>query len=135
MSLIRLNTDGQSIFRLVEFIREQCRRHGVGEEDINSILLMADELAANVCHYAYPGGEGDYEVEVAFEGDLCTFRLIDWGIPFDPTQLKDPDVTASVEDRKIGGLGIFFVKKSSERFEYRRDGDRNEVVFVKRLNL
>ena len=133
MNLIKLKAETQSISRLVEFIQGQCERQGVGEEDVNAILLMVDELAANVCHYAYPGSEGDYEFGIAFEAGTCVFQFTDWGIPFDPTQLRDPDTTVSVEDRKIGGLGIFFIKKSSERFAYQRDGDRNVVTVVKRL--
>lgn len=134
MGRIRLKADTRSIFKLVEFIQGECERNGVGGEDVNAILLMTDELAANICHYAYPGAEGDYEFEMSLDAGACVFRFADSGVPFDPTRLQDPDTTAPVEERKVGGLGIFFIKRSAERFEYKREGDRNVVTVVKRLS-
>ncbi len=133
MSSIKLKADPEAIARVTAFVEGACLSHQVGPEDIYAILLMVDELVANVCHYAYPDGEGEFEVEITIDAGLCNLKFTDSGVPFDPTQLEDPDTTGSVEERKVGGFGIYFIRKKSERFEYRRAGDRNVVTVVKRL--
>ena len=133
MSSITLKADPEAIDKVTAFVEGECLSHRAGPDDTYAILLMVDELVANVCHYAYPDGEGEFEVEVTFDSGLCSLKFTDSGVPFDPTQLEDPDTTGSVEERKVGGFGIYFIRKKSERFEYRRDESRNVVTVVKRL--
>ncbi|MBQ2433111.1 MAG: ATP-binding protein, partial [Clostridia bacterium] len=79
-----------------------------------AICVAIEELFVNVAHYAYGESEGEMSLGVGFdEADrVVTFRMTDKGIPFDPLKKADPDITISAEEREIGGLGIFIVKKT-----------------------
>lgn len=90
------------------------------------IGVIFDEIASNVVRCS---GASDFHVRV-IRGENLTLIVSDSGTPFDPTKAEDPDVTASAEDRKIGGLGLFLVKKMSKSFSYERKDDRNVVTVV-----
>ena len=89
----------------------------------------------NISHYAYAPGTGDAVIQVDFSGDplSASITFIDSGMKYDPLAKPDPDITLSAEERQIGGLGIFMVKKSMDdvRYEY-RDG-KNIFTIVKVL--
>lgn len=95
-------------------------------------LVAVEEIFVNVAHYAYRGKEGSVEIEFLVD-DKAKITFIDEGIPFDPLAKPDPDVTASADERQIGGLGIYMVKKSMDGVEYHRVGDKNIFSFWKNL--
>jgi len=82
--------------------------------------VAVEELFVNVANYAYAPNEGDVTVriDVSQEPAGVTVTLIDSGVPFDPLAKPDPDVANTLEDQKIGGLGIFMVKKSMDEVTY-----------------
>lgn len=96
------------------------------------IDVALEEMFVNIAHYAYketdvPENEryADIGMEILDEGESRRIRITleDRGIPYDPLAKEDPDITLSVEERKIGGLGIFMVKKSMDHVSYEyRDG-------------
>ena len=97
--------------------------------------VALDEILSNIAFYAYGDGTGDMTVEASMKDDGKTLRLVfsDNGIPFDPLKKEDPDITISAEERKIGGLGIFMVKKTMDHMSYERKGDSNILVIEKIL--
>ena len=99
------------------------------------IDLALEEMYINIANYAYTPKTGEMELRVAFdeaEREL-TLVLIDSGIPYDPLAKKDPDVTLSAEKRKIGGLGIYLVKKTMDSMTYERRDGRNIVTMKKKF--
>ena len=84
------------------------------------IDIAIEEIFVNIAHYAYPDGEGEAVIEVETDDNANSVKItfIDQGIPYDPTAKPDPDVTLSAEERQIGGLGIYMVKKSDRRTRY-----------------
>ena len=99
------------------------------------IDLALEEMYINIANYAYTPKIGEMELRVAFdeaEREL-TLVLIDSGIPYDPLAKKDPDVTLSAEKRKIGGLGIYLVKKTMDSMTYERRDGRNIVTMKKKF--
>ena len=89
------------------------------------IDIAVEELFVNVAHYAYAPAVGNATIrmETQEQPRAAVITLIDSGAPFDPLAKPDPDVTLQAEDRKIGGLGIYMVKKSMNAVEYEyRDG-------------
>ena len=117
------------------FVDEQLEALGCPMKVQMQIDIAMDELFGNIAHYAYPSDTGDATVRFDFEESTRTasITLIDSGIPFDPLQKEDPDVTASVEDRAVGGLGIFMVKKTMDHLAYRRENGRNMLTFWKHI--
>ena len=97
--------------------------------------VAMDELFGNIARYAYAPGEGDATVRVSVDADarVAEVTLIDSGIPFNPLEASQPDTAASAEDRPIGGLGIFLVRKTMDDVSYVRDGDRNVLTLRKKI--
>ncbi len=97
------------------------------------IDLCVEEIFVNIAHYAYPDGTGFAEMRISEEDGAVTFVFIDSGIPYNPLQKTDPDVTLSAEDRQIGGLGIFLVKKNMDSVSYRYEDGKNVFTMIKKL--
>ena len=99
------------------------------------IRLSIEEAVENVVRYAYEGGMGWIEVgtDLDPEGVMLTIVLKDAGVPFNPLEKEDPDITLSVEDRKIGGLGIFLCKKLMDNIEYKYEDGCNVLIMSKKV--
>ena len=100
-----------------------------------AIAVAIEEVFVNVAHYAYGDGEGDMTLGIGFEeaSRIVTFRMTDKGVPFDPLQKPDPDITLSAEDREIGGLGIFIAKKTMDSICYTYENGENILTMTKKL--
>ncbi len=97
--------------------------------------IALDELMSNVARYAYHPGTGDITVSVEILDDPQRVRLTlsDSGTPYDPNKAADPDVTLSAEERKIGGLGIFIVRKSMDKIDYEYKDGKNVLTIEKKF--
>ncbi|MBQ0122760.1 MAG: ATP-binding protein [Bacteroidales bacterium] len=82
------------------------------------LRLSVEEVVENIVRYAYESGNGFIEVSTSVDGDTLSIRIKDGGKPFNPLAKKDPDVNASLEERQIGGLGIFLCKQMMDSVEY-----------------
>ena len=100
---------------------------------IMQITVCIEEMFVNVAHYAYTGGNGTVTLSLEKEDESVSITLRDKGVAFDPLAKKDPDITLSADDRPIGGLGIFMVKKSMDAVEYRRQNGENIFTMKKRI--
>ena len=99
------------------------------------LRLSIEEAVENVVRYAYDGGIGWLEAGINFDQDslVLTIELRDAGVPFNPLEKEDPDVTLSAEDRKIGGLGIFLCKKMMDSIQYRYEDGNNVLTMTKKV--
>ena len=99
------------------------------------LRLSIEEAVENVVRYAYDGGIGWLETNIDFNQDtlLLTIQLRDAGVPFNPLEKEDPDVTLSAEDRNIGGLGIYLCKKMMDNIEYRYEDGNNVLTMTKKV--
>lgn len=99
------------------------------------IRLSIEEAVENVVRYAYEGGMGWIEVgtELDPEGVMLTILLRDAGVPFNPLEKEDPDVTLSAQEREIGGLGIFLCKKLMDHIEYKYEDGCNVLKMTKKV--
>ncbi len=99
------------------------------------IDVVIDELFSNIARYAYAPGTGPATVRVETEEDprAVILTFIDRGTPFDPLAAEDPDITAPAEERSIGGLGVFLVKKTMDDVRYERRDGQNILRITKRM--
>jgi len=99
------------------------------------IDVAIDEVMANIASYAYEQGTGEVTVRFDFETDTrrVAITFIDAGIPYDPVAKPDPDVTLTVQEREVGGLGIFLVKKTMDEVSYVRQDGCNVLTIFKRI--
>jgi sigma-B regulation protein RsbU (phosphoserine phosphatase) len=98
-----------------------------------TINLALEEAVTNVMLYAYPGENGKVLIEAEKTPQRITFTISDSGIPFDPTQRPEADITLPAEDRAIGGLGIHLVRQIMDDIHYERKDNRNILTLAKKL--
>ena len=117
------------------FLEQHLEEAGCSMKAQMQISVAAEEIYVNIAHYAYAPGTGNATIQLAIDGDpkRATITFSDSGRPFNPLEKEDPDVSLPVEERDIGGLGIFMTKKTMDdvRYEY-RDG-RNILTLVKEI--
>ena len=120
---------------VIEFVEETLEKYQCSMKLQTSICVAIEEVFVNVAHYAYGGGEGDVTLDISIDTDtrVATFRMADKGVPFDPLQKADPDVTLSAENREIGGLGIFITKKTMDAVDYAYENGENLLIMKKKI--
>ena len=121
MLSIKLTATLANLEEFTNSVFKWLRSYDVSQRQIRSIELALEEALVNVCRYAYQEQTGDVEVRcLAVNDDRFLIEIIDSGIPFDACALPTPDLKACIAERKIGGLGIHFIKKMATNIEYRR---------------
>ncbi len=131
---LRIKNDIHELSTVSRFLEEAGEEWGLGTAFMMSLNLVVEEAVSNIIFYAYKGEVRDaVDISLVREGGELVVTLVDHGVAFDPTLRNDPDITLSVEDRPIGGLGIFLVKKIMDEVSYRRVDDRNIFVMKKRI--
>lgn len=132
MAKITIPANLENLESMIRFIEDGAKKQGFNSKKTNQIKVAAEEALVNVINYAYPDKSGDVEVIYnATEGKGLVIEIIDWGVPFDPLSLPDPDTESSMEDREIGGLGVYMMRNIMDRVYYEREGDRNILTLVK----
>ncbi|MDR1561367.1 MAG: ATP-binding protein [Holosporaceae bacterium] len=127
--LIKIKNNIEEISRVCDEVQEFCSRSGIPSNKYHDIVLILDEVVTNIINYAYPNNdEHVFSLNIKKKADGYVYiKLVDNGIAFDPLAKEDPDVESTIEERKIGGLGIFIVKQLSEQVIYSRIDDKNQL--------
>lgn len=124
-------------FEMLDAIREMAgdvaRSAGFDEKDIYNVQLAVDEAASNIIEHAYEGiPDGRLELTAEVRNGNLVLSLRDWGTPFESMDVVEPDITANLEDRAIGGLGLFFMRKLMDEVHFLpRSEDGNLVTMIK----
>lgn len=112
-----------------EFVGAIARKGGFSEKDVYNIQLATDEAASNIIEHAYENrSDGVLDLSCGLKGDLITIVLIDYGESFDPSEVPLPDLKADLSNRKIGGLGIFLMRKLMDEVHYESRADKSNVL-------
>lgn len=126
-----LENDVSQLILLNDFLETTGMKFGLSEERIEELNLVLEEAVSNVIFYAYPGEQGrQVEVVLTKETGVVEVVIQDWGIPFDPTARQQPDIALDPEEREIGGLGIFLVRRIMDTVAYRRENGRNVLTMT-----
>lgn len=115
----------ENIAQVTDFVNAQLEEIGCPMKAQVQIDIAIDELFGNIAQYAYnpETGPATVRVEVSDAPISVTITFMDHGVPYDPLQKEDPDITLSAEERGNGGLGIFMVKKTMDEITYEyKDG-------------
>jgi anti-sigma regulatory factor (Ser/Thr protein kinase) len=130
---ISLKNELPEIHRLADEVEAFFSAHAVPMKLVYNFNLALDEIITNIVSYGYEdGGEHRIIVRLAVDGSLVEAEVIDDAKAFDPLSAKEPDILAELDDRPIGGLGMFFVKTLMDEVRYKREGDRNHLFLSKR---
>ena len=135
MSTLTLEAKINNIPVLTDFIDQQLEALDCPMKPQMQIDVAIDEIFTNISSYAYGESGGMATVSVDFDDATRTVTISfeDSGMPFDPLMQEEPDITLPAEQRQIGGLGIFLVKKTMDDMRYQRQGDKNVLTIEKRI--
>ena len=125
----------ENLAQVMAFIDGQLETLDCPPKAQMQIDVAAEEIFVNIAHYAYAPetGPATIRVETAPEQRTVTITFLDGGVPYDPLAKPDPDVTLSAEERQIGGLGIYMVKKSMDEVQYEYRNGQNVFMMKKAL--
>ena len=123
----------ENIEVVTDFVNQQLELLECPMKAPMQIDIAIDELFSNIAHYSYNPevGQATVRVEVVENPLAVTITFIDNGIPYDPLAKEDPDLTLSAEERQIGGLGIYMVKKSMDEITYEYKDGQN-ILSIKK---
>ena len=116
---------------VLDFAGNAARGMGLDAKQLNDVNIAVEEIFVNISSYAYPSGEGEVTVAVSADSGKLVIEFVDSGTPFDPLANADPDTTLSADEREIGGLGIFMVKKLMDNVSYKFDNGKNILTIEK----
>ena len=129
-----LHNDIQQIPQLAEFVETIAEEKKLDQALAMSLNLALEEAVTNVILYAYPNGiDGLVDIEAYIREDCLEFILSDNGKPFDPTAAPDADITLGVDERSIGGLGIYLVRNIMDTVSYRYENGKNILTMIKKI--
>lgn len=132
MKELKLAAKVENIATVTDFIVSYLEKISCPPKQQVQIDVAIDEIFGNIANYAYDGHEGDVTVRVeSHEESNVEITFIDSGVPYNPLEKEDPDVTLSAEERKIGGLGIFIVKKTMDDMIYKYEDGKNILTIKK----
>ncbi|MBQ3002764.1 MAG: ATP-binding protein [Clostridia bacterium] len=125
----------ENIETVTDFVNEQLESLDCPPKAQMQIDIAIDELFGNIAHYAYNPeiGSATVRVEVTENPLAVVITFIDNGVPYDPLAKEDPDVTLSAEERGIGGLGIYMVKKTMDEITYEYKDGQNILSIKKKI--
>ena len=128
---LKVHTNRGEIGHITDEIESLAEREAWTADLSFKVNLALEELVINIMDYGFEGGDHEIDVTLISEAHKLTIVIADSGKPFDP--LEDapvPDVDAPIDERPIGGLGIYLVRNMMDDMQYRREGDRNYITLV-----
>lgn len=132
---LRLRNEFPEIDRLLKALECFFQDHQLDQNRYQELRLVLDELLTNTISYGYPDGRsGTLEFQLRLENGTLDLRLRDDGIPFNPLEeARQPDLDADLDERPIGGLGIYLVKTKMDHVHYLREAGFNQLTLSKNL--
>ena len=123
----------ENLDEVMAFVEEQMEVYHCSMKMQMQIAVAVEEIYVNIASYAYREQKGNARIRVQSGGDPLQISITfeDDGIPYNPLLKEDPDITLSAEERKIGGLGIYIVKKSMDQVEYQYQNGKNILTIRK----
>ncbi len=135
MKELTIDATVENIEAVTAFVNAQLAAHACSTRVQRQIDIAIDELFGNIAYYAYNPDVGAATVRVELKDDplAVVITFIDNGVPYDPLKKADPDTSLTAEERDIGGLGIYMVKKSMDSVDYEYKDGQNILTITKNL--
>lgn len=114
------------------FITECCARYDIPNDTVLDLKLAVDEACTNIIEHGYKGMDpGSIILSFRIESDRILVQITDFGHVFEPADAPKPDVEAALEDRPLGGLGLFLIYQTMDNIDYQSSDDGNTLTFTK----
>lgn len=133
MKELTLEAKTDNLTRVLDFVNDLLEKKNCPMHTVLELDIAVEELFVNIAHYAYTPKQGEATIQVSFGNKEVVITFIDSGIPYNPWVKEDPDITLSLEEREIGGLGIYMVKNSMDKVGYEYKDGKNVVTIKKFL--
>ncbi len=130
---IQISARIEEMNKVTEFVSDILEKYDCSPKSQIQLEVAIDEILSNIVHYAYGEQTGIVTVECDIQEGKAQLCFIDSGVPYNPLVKEDPDVSLSVNERAIGGLGIFMVKKSMDDMQYEYKDNCNRLTIVKTI--
>ena len=114
------------------FITECCARYDIPDDIVFDLKLAVDEACTNIITHGYKGMDpGSIILSFRIEPDRILVQITDFGHVFEPAEAPQPDVQAALEDRELGGLGLFLIYQTMDNIDYQASEEGNTLTFTK----
>ena len=138
MKELKIEATIENLAKVFSFLAESMENFDCDPKVKRQIKLCVEELFVNIAHYAYNPdiGVADISIDTVMTKDgkpKMVISFADSGKPYDPLSLPDPDIEAELEDRKIGGLGVYLVRTTMDNVEYKHEDGQNITIIEKKL--
>ncbi len=131
---LTISNKTSELSRLKSWITELTKTHQIPEEPSHALILAMDEMVANIISYAYDDNEiHDIDIEIKFFKKSLQLTIIDSGRQFNPLHTPDPDTQSPLEERPVGGMGIYLAKNMMDDIQYNYVANKNHLVMYKDL--
>ena len=131
LSKLKLPARLSNLREFVELVSKCAEDQGLSSEKVTDIGVATEEALVNICNYAYQGKIGEVKVTCMVDDEnRFIIEIEDRGIPFDAKLLEDPNLTPDIDQRQVGGLGVFIIKELMDDVQYRREEDKNILILV-----
>jgi len=121
MAELSLWADYSHLSSIRRFVGEVGEGLGIPERELYELELAVDEACANIIEHGYQGGSGKIEIQIQALNGGVQVVIRDWGVPFDPDSIPEPDVSAPLEERPLGGVGLYLMRKVMSQVHFSFD--------------
>ncbi len=125
----------EQIQKVSEKIEQCMKSHGWAEDAVLDVQLAVEEAVTNAILHGYDGTSGTIAIRIETSPHHIAVEIADDAPAFDPLSVPDPDIDADLEDRQIGGLGIFLIRRVMDEVSYRYEKNKNILVMEKKIGL
>lgn len=126
----------ENLAKVTAFVEDHLAEAGISLMNTTGICIAVEEIYVNIANYAYSPGTGDVTIRIDTKMDRSKVFIIfeDHGIPYNPLEKEDPDISLSLEERQIGGLGIFMTKQFMDEIIYEYKDNSNILTLIKNID-
>ena len=124
----------ESIEQVSVYLESILEEAGLDMLEAARIQLAVEEAVTNVINHGYGGKDGEILITSDIESSQVIITITDTGQLFDPTQIPSPDISADLEHRNIGGLGVHLIRSVMDDVKYIREGEKNRLTMIKRFS-
>lgn len=128
-------SDVANLETIADFVTQAAQKANLDERDVFAVQMAVDEACTNIIEHAYADAPGDIHLTCQVKPGECVVAIRDHGRPFDPESVPPPDLCCDLEERCVGGLGLYFMRKLMVEVRFSFDPEKgNQVVMIKRAS-
>jgi anti-sigma regulatory factor (Ser/Thr protein kinase) len=133
MNTLKIKCNLSELDKMRSFLKETLEGLNVSDKDYFKIELALLEICVNIIRYAYPQNNGDIMIKAWCDEGKMFLEIRDNGVPFDPRELKAPDIDESIRKEQTGGLGVYLSRSLMDGFDYKREDNQNVLTIYKNI--